>query len=382
MRLDNRQQYLSIMYYACFAVYSVSNALTLTNFRTLEFIPVFPIYSFIRILCAIFLSFKILIDKQERSRLIYLLPVFLILGFSTLVSGTWNLAILLLFAVASNGIEVKSIAKLLIYIYTIIVIITSICAKFGIISSYPIKGDGGLIRDPMGFTHPNTFSAFVVVLCCAFAVIRFSKFSIIDLLLYLLGFYLSWSIAYSRTASICVIYIASLAFIFSKAKDYKLLYKAGAALFFLECVTSLYLMVQYNSSTIWMNKIDKLLSGRFDLAHYFYKSYGVTPFGVDYTNKNISYNGYSTFVVDNAFCHILLESGYLISAIFLICYFACMIVGSKSINNNLNVYGLILFIPVAFSETVAFLAPFNFSLIFIYRVLINFSLKKRGMKCL
>lgn len=352
-------------------MYAISNALTLTNFRNNESLFIYPIYLYIRVICAIILATIIILDKRIRVKLIFLFPLIIFLGMSTYFSGSWNLALLVLFAIASDGVDVKKIAKILIIIYSSILLLTSLSARLGIIPSYPIKGDGGLVRDPMGFTHPNTFSSFVVVVCCAFAIVRFKKFNLMDLFVYSFGFFLCWSIAYSRTSSICIAFILVVSMVFSLIKSkniHKAMYTLIAFLFLIECIFSLYLMMHYTSSSPWMTNLNRLLSGRLELANYFYLNFGTNPFGFDYSKIQIFYNGYTSFVVDNAFCHIILESGYIVATIFYVVYFLAIIRARKNGLYSLNAYGLILYVPVAFCEMSAFLVCFNFALISVFKL--------------
>ena len=359
------------LFYLCFVMYTISNSLTLTNFRNNESLFIYPIYLYIRVICAIILAIIIISNKQIRIKLIFLFPLIIFLGLSTYFSESWNLALLVLFAIASDGVDVKKIAKILIIIYGSILALTSLSARLGIIPSYPIKGDGGLVRDPMGFTHPNTFSSFVVVVCCAFAIIRFKKFNLLDLLVQSFGFFLCWSIAYSRTSSICIVFILVISMIFSLIKSkniHKAIYTLMAFLFLIECIFSLYLMIHYTSSSPWMSNLNRLFSGRLELADYFYSNFGINPFGFDYSKIQIFYNGYTSFVVDNAFCHIILESGYIVAVIFYIMYFLAIIRARKTGLYSLNAYGLILYVPVAFCEMSAFLVCFNFALLSVFKL--------------
>ncbi|KAB8287249.1 polysaccharide polymerase [Bifidobacterium ramosum] len=358
----------SFFYYLCFTLYAISNALTLTNFRNIENLYIYPVYLYVRVFCAIVLFIIIFSDSQIRLKLFFLWPLFILLGLSTYYSGSWNFLLLVLFAVASNDVDIKRLARFVVVIYSLILAVTSISSKIGLIPSYPIVGDGGLVRDPMGFTHPNTFSAFVVVVCCAFAILRFRKFEIVDALVYLFGFSLCWIIAYSRTSSICIIFICFVSFLFSIGKTerfFKNIYSSISVIFLAECVASLYLMVYFNSGSQWMNMLNRALSGRLDLANYFYTNFGVLPFGLDYSKIVIDYNGYTSFVVDNAFCHLMLESGYIVAVFFYAMYFYTLL---RTKERSIYTYGMLLYVPVAFCETSAFLVCFNFSLIAMFRL--------------
>lgn len=95
------------LFYLCFVMYTISNALTLTNFRNNESLFIYPIYLYIRVICAIILAIIIISNKQIRIKLIFLFPLIIFLGLSTYFSESWNLALLVLFAIASDGVDVK-----------------------------------------------------------------------------------------------------------------------------------------------------------------------------------------------------------------------------------------------------------------------------------
>lgn len=59
------------LFYLCFVMYAISNALTLTNFRNNESLFIYPIYLYIRVICAIILATIIILDKRIRVKLIF-----------------------------------------------------------------------------------------------------------------------------------------------------------------------------------------------------------------------------------------------------------------------------------------------------------------------
>lgn len=68
------------LFYLCFVMYTISNALTLTNFRNNESLFIYPIYLYVRVICAIILAIIIISNKQIRIKLIFFVPIDYIFG--------------------------------------------------------------------------------------------------------------------------------------------------------------------------------------------------------------------------------------------------------------------------------------------------------------
>ncbi len=47
-------------------------------------------------------------------------------------------------------------------------------------------------------------------------------------------------------------------------------------------VTSVWLMVSYDPLNPWMANLNEYMSGRIDLMHHYYVTYGANPFGYDF----------------------------------------------------------------------------------------------------
>ncbi len=103
---------------------------------------------------------------------------------STLVSGSWNILLLLLFLLAGRNADIRMLAHCVLWSNSACVILAMACSSRGLIST-PVKMSSvNTIRNSFGFTHPNLLGMTVLTICCALAVIRFRKFSKIDILVY------------------------------------------------------------------------------------------------------------------------------------------------------------------------------------------------------
>ncbi|WP_430640336.1 hypothetical protein [Bifidobacterium thermophilum] len=123
-------------------------------------------------------------------------------------------------------------------------------------------------------------------------------------------------------------------------------------------------MKNYDSGKNWMYQINKIVSGRIDLANHFYLSYPVKPFGYNYSEiSDVWYKGWQGFVVDNAFCHTYLEEGYLVEyvlfALIIVLFLKCIYLNKLT----QSMYCLLLFTPVFFCEGTVLYISVNIGLV-------------------
>ena len=80
-------------------------------------------------------------------------------------------------------------------------------------------------------------------------------------------------------------------------------------------------MVYFKPSISWMSNLNSMMTGRLDLMHHYFETYGVHMFGFDFSKMQENYRGYyDTFICDNAFAHVVLESGIVVAALLFLAY--------------------------------------------------------------
>lgn len=340
-------------YYLAYGLYFFSCILDRTTFDEFLFIPV-PLLSKIlslAILCL--LLFKFILQKASVNG--WLLATFIVLiGFvSWRNSQEGWLFWLALFIVCSEGVELNKLAIVSLVLSIMILLIAPLFAASGIIENITLIRSG-VVRYSLGFSHPNSFGMYVILACTSISVLAFGKTPIFQSVLLICAAFLITVVSDSRSTAILAIFQVLLLFVFYKVEDKRLrrFISVGyvVAVVFIIFI-SFYFMVNYNPARSLDSVLNSLLSGRLRLAHGYYQMKGLSLFGTTFFDSPAIYweNGKPyDFVVDNAYCHLILRYGIIPAALFLIGLFSLLI---KLIRQNrwdsllfgivlMSVYGL------------------------------------------
>lgn len=358
------------VYYTIFTSYCVLSTLKFTTFIDLAWMHIDFLFLLVRIICALVLGLHIMTERFAETRIM----VFLVLGgcfmASTLVSGSWNMLLLLLFLLAGRNADIRILARCVLWSNSVCVLLAMVCSSRGVISSPVRMSSVNTVRNAFGFTHPNLLGMTVLTICCALAVLRFRKLGKIDFLVYAFyafAYYFCSTIVYSRTSAIAIllcVVLSVLTSIFTGGLSDIIFISVGLVVFVGLGVASVLLMMRYDPLKPWMANLDGYMSGRIDLMHHYYATYGARPFGFDFSTMQENYKDlYQTFICDNAFAHTILESGYLVSGIFFVAYGYVLAQGLRFGRLTPALFGLLVFAVVAFSESGAFEICYNFCLL-------------------
>lgn len=357
------------IYYVLFTIYCALNLLKFTSFQELSWMNIGLLYLLIRIVSTLVLGVRILVQRFQAKQYALCLVVGSCVLASTFISGSWNILLLLLFLIAGREVNLRKIAICVLCTNVAVIFLTVICANNGIIKKTTfIAGNGMPERQAFGFTHPNLFGLAVVTACCAYAVLQYRKFGWKDLLIYGVAFYACYELAYSRTSAISILLIVFLSLFVTIDKHGrwdKLILVLGSLAFLGLSLFSIWLMVYFKPSISWMSNLNSMMTGRLDLMHHYFETYGVHMFGFDFSKMQENYRGYyDTFICDNAFAHVVLESGIVVAALLFLAYEYVLLRGLIVYGElTPELFGLIISAFVAFSESGAFWVCVNFCLV-------------------
>lgn len=357
------------IYYILFTIYCALNLLKFTSFQELPWMNIGLLYLLIRIVSTLVLGVRILVQRFQAKQYALCLVVGSCVLASTFISGSWNILLLLLFLIAGREVNLRKIAICVLCTNVAVIFLTVIFSNSGIIKKTTfIAGNGMPERQAFGFTHPNLFGLAVVTACCAYAVLQYRKFGWKDLLIYGVAFYACYELAYSRTSAISILLIVFLSLFVTIDKHGrwdKLILALGSLAFLGLSLFSIWLMVYFKPSISWMSNLNSMMTGRLDLMHHYFETYGVHMFGFDFSKMQENYRGYyDTFICDNAFAHVVLESGIVVAALLFLAYEYVLLRGLIVYSElTPELFGLIIFAFVAFSESGAFWICVNFCLV-------------------
>lgn len=182
---------------------------------------------------------------------------------------------------------------------------------------------GTAVRIDMGFSHPNAYGAYFMVLCMAWMVMRFDRLKWYDYLLFVSIAAYVWIRPNSRASALIIMAMVILLPLFKYGGKWigcravrlllSLCYPVGF-------VFSLTCSFFYNENNGVFSFVDSALSGRVALAKQFMFSYPPTLLGqrlkLVSSAKSIS-KGIPAAILDNAYMHLYLRLGILSAVLFM-----------------------------------------------------------------
>lgn len=357
-----------IGYYIAFALYSIGALIQLTTFTSVLGISREAFVSGLDAVVVILLIVKFI--TQRTSFIGWCAAVAIILiGFESWRHGNegWFFW-LALFVVCSDGIRLKPLAAITLCIVAALTAATLLCCSLGMIQNR-LFTRAGVVRPAYGFKHPNYFGSCLLLICACVSTLRFGRNPIPDIILIVFTMILNITYVDSRSSAFLslfqIIFLLCFYCVRSVRKRRVLsivfLVGVGAVIFI-----SLYLMANYDSSNVVHRGLNSLLSGRFNLAHSYYSMQPLTLFGDDFSGFAPIYwelGEPATFLVDNAFCHLVLRYGVVSAALFFAGYFGTLIHIIHNGEWDALLFGLVLMTIYGLGETLGIRIECNFFLV-------------------
>lgn len=355
------------LYYAAFALYIMDFATDHTTFVDFLFVPVAVWHSLFQTAIIMLLLGKFMMQRASfRGWAVAVLLV--LIGFlSWRLSDEGWLFWLALFVVCANGVRLRPLAYIAFTLFLATIAVTFLFASAGAIENR-LSVRAGVARSAMGFSHPNTLGLYLLVTCISFSVIRFGKNPVPDLLMIVAADAINLVIADSRTTVLLSIVQALLLIVFYCVRS-----ESGRR--FARCcfgvlivgsfLLSVYFMVCYDPSNPLHSAINSVLSGRLRLAHGYYSMQPLTLLGSSFEGVPPIYyeDGVpKSFVVDNAWCHLILRFGVIPAALYSIGFFILFFRTLKEERWDALLFGLVLMTVYGLSENFGIRIECNFFL--------------------
>ncbi len=150
----------------------------------------------------------------------------------------------------------------------------------------------------------------------------------------------------------------------------------GCLVFVVSVVSSVWMMIYYDSSVQWMSQFNTFMSARPELSNYYYETYSVHLFGFDFSTMQEAYREYSSFICDNAYAHVLLQSGIIVFLILIFGYGYILFISMLHSRLTPCVFGLIIYSIVALSESSGLFICSNFCLVALAAPLLGLDVDK------
>lgn len=272
--------------------------------------------------------------------------ILIIALFVYLNSGSVIPLLLIFFFISSKTINKDSIIQTFLFGNIISVVILIQLYLLGIIDTRIFDGGNSL-----GFRNPNSLSYHITIIILYWIYLRYNRICFIDFFFLIIISIVFGIVSNCRTGIFLNFGIIFLTFCVKYIKKVRKLYKKVSFPFIiLICVLAITGCIFVNFNPL-IDKIDRLLSGRFRWAQIYLGLYGITPFGTFFTEK-ITEN----LPLDNGYANILITNGIIYFIIFIFIFWKSLRQANRNDNMRLSIIlfsvllGMITethFIPIA-----------------------------------
>lgn len=359
-----------LAYYIAFGLYSIACFLGHTTFEAAFGISKEVFTDGIQAIVLVLLFARFLSQRASFGGWIVAI-VIVIIGFvSWRQSGEGWLFWLALFVVCSGGVSIRALAGITLCINALMLFVTIVCAVSGVIEN-PVAMRQGVARQGLGFAHPNSLGLSLLMICISFSALRLGKAPLPDIALIVVAVAVNLATADSRTftlfAALQIVLLLVFYFARTPIRRQKVFILCGCIVA-VAVFASFYFMVFYDSSNPFHAALNSMLSGRLRLVNGYYQMQPLTLFGSDFSQFAPIYweDGESfQFVVDNAFCHLVLRYGIVPTMVFFIGLLSLAVRFTRNQRLSAALFGITLMLAYGFSETFGIRVECNFFLVVI-----------------
>ena len=354
------------LFYVAFVLYIIGAFFSQTTFSEVG-LPVNVLFWVCQVAAAIALVSKLLLQRYAAREWLVALALIGLGLISYMNSLEPYFFWIILFVVCGKGVDIQNLAVIVLYVITPLLLITIVCALFGAIPSYYMEGTTTrIMRNSLGFLHPNRLGQYLFTICIAFATVDYEKKLLRTIIVSTICFLLCFLVCDSRSACVGIVIVVFGTLCMPLFKKHQRAFSLCTIfILVLSFALSMALMVSYNSANpLWVD-INQLLTGRLALMHQGYESYGISLFGQECTGGPIV--GYSLatqtpyyFAVDNAYAHSIIKYG-LIPTVVLFLLIGMVFASSyrKSVFTA-GLFGLVVLIAIGISEMDLFYVECNY----------------------
>lgn len=311
------------------------------------------------------------------------ITIFLIINFYLTKNHT--LLISFITIVSLKNIELDLILKSIFKALSIGLLVVIILSFIGIIDPGIIYR-GELLRNSLGFTHPNTTGQIIFVIMSLFLYLYYDKLNALKLFLLIALSIVFLKVTDSRTA-FYLLYIEVAIILFYKLTSNNkvinyIIYLITIWLPYFLILISFFSAKFFNKSS-FLQSIDIVFSGRIKYSNLFLNKYGISYLGKEIVQVGFGQSrgnmGVEAMMLDSGYMRLIIEFGLLATLLFIVTYTYAI----KNIYNMRNIKMLIviqIFLIYGLSESIILNSFTNFtlfSIIFLFDGKKNQSLEGR-----
>lgn len=338
-------------------------------------------YNVLNKLWAALLVVKVLVDKHTAVEWAVIIVIG-VLAFACCVHAhAMRPFELMMFVAAAKDCKPRRLAFCLIWPLAIILLLTVVFSFVGLsknVESYRASAD--FVRSSLGFLNPNSFGLICLAVSATLAVLWWRRHPVLHLVISAVMLFAVTRVADSRGAAVgmILVIVVVIASALKAPKENGFGGRRTAiacfVVFLLLVVTSYSMMFWFDPSNSLLSTVDRLLSYRFSFGHGFYVLYPPTLFGFDVSQvpyQRVAPTYDSGFIVDNVFMLLPLNSGILITVIYLCSLVALYIKAIRERTGNAILVIMTALLVYAFIESYGAFLYINFCLMSLSALLYN-----------
>lgn len=349
------------LYYTAFAMYFVSYSLSYTMFE------IDYVITGVQLAALFLLAVKLLLQRYRVWQPLVILAIVGIAFLSWMASDDKSLVFLVAFVFAGQRIDIKTLAKIALYCELGVLLVVVGANLTGIIPSVFEYRENGFARNSFGFSHPNRFGSALLVIVAADAVLSYPRYGLRNIGLAVIALLANRWICDSRGPMVATVILCALMLILKKI-DSRLTYIGkvlGLALISVVAVIvfSFYCTFCYDRTNSWMLAFNNLLSGRLELASYYWRIYPPTLFGQSFEDARTFLNSFQSVIIDNAYIRVIMVFGIIPGVLYILSLLALFIFIYKKRILSLWVILVFVYTVYGFFESQSIHFAVNYGLI-------------------
>lgn len=363
--LSQRLTVADAIYYLSISLYFIVLNLSYTMF---SYMINSQIIYYVRILATALILFKIFIlDRIPIPKLIIILLGLVLVVYSYHVARTLDILELYVLMVGAHNVDLKKVVSLYLIINFVSLIVGIIAVRRNVIIDLTYTRDG-VMRHSLGKVYPTLLASNLFYMTGSLVYLlkdaKLKWVKIVEVILILIFSYFSYSFTKTRTDFICSLLLVLLVYLnptirILSSKITKIILTVAPLLIF---ILSLYVMVNYSSSSLFWNQINKFSNERLYFSNFAYNNFPPNLLG-QYIEQNgngglnnLVLIGQKYFYIDSSFIRVLLMNGMIIFTLFYIVIQRFTIISLKHNNYTILILLLITLVEGFFSSSFLIIA--------------------------
>lgn len=259
------------------------------------------------------LSGRISLDKKSWY-LVFMLGCLFVSFAAFITSGQKDLFLSVAVMIGAYGEDYRDIAKKTFIVALLAmgaIVLPAIIGltEFNVMARTTADTGERIFRYAFGFSHVNALGSLAVLEFLLFLVLRWECFKLSDYAVWVIVALFLYYVVKTRTAPLILIAGCSFVLLLGKRASKYLVQGILSAIFI---ISGIILVAAYSDHSLFLNAVNKVLSGRLSYASYFLLEYGVTPIGqsIDFVSTvEAVKSGRAARVLDDAYIRLLVNYG-------------------------------------------------------------------------